>query len=55
MMQAGSSGGVAAQGDRLVVHFVTAGQLGEFRAVEVMAGGVAIREMPVHISELSLA
>lgn len=54
-MQASSPATKAAPGDRLAVHFVAAGQLPEFRLVEAMAGGSSIHEMPVHISELSLA
>jgi hypothetical protein len=43
--------------DRIVAtkRGVCALQVSEFRAVEALAGGAVIQEMPVHISELFLA
>ena len=55
MVQGNGGEGVSAAGQRIAVHFVVAGQLPEFRAVEALTGMSAIEEMPVHISELSLA
>ena len=53
--QGGEGEGAPGAGERIAVHFVVAGQLPEFRAVEALPGMSAIEEMPVHISELSLA
>lgn len=37
---------------RLVVHFVEAGRIAEFRAVEGFAEGRLIEEMPVHVADI---
>ena len=37
---------------RLVVHFVEAGRIADFRAVEGFAEGRLIEEMPVHVADI---
>ena len=41
-----------AAGRRLVIHFVVAGHIEAFRAVEEFAGDKPILEMPVHVADI---